>query len=62
MPVMSGHSQILPEKKAKRSHLSQINSEDSTDLFQGKDLLLLIPSGGLDLPIILLELGTGVKA
>lgn len=42
--------------------MSQVHSKDTTDLLEGKYFLLFVPSGALHLPIILLELGTGVKA
>lgn len=56
------HKDPVPEEKAKGSHLSQVYSEDTTHLLEGKYLLLFIPSGALCLPIVLLELGTGVEA
>ena len=52
----------LPEEEAERSHLSQVHSKDTTDLLEGKYLLLFVPSGALHLPVILRELGTGVEA
>lgn len=55
-------SNTLPKEEAKGSHLSQVHSKDTADLLEGKDFLLLVPSGALRLPIILLELGTGVEA
>lgn len=56
------HKDPVPEEKAKGSHLSQVHSEDTTHLLEGKYFLLFIPSGALHLPIVLLELGTGVEA
>lgn len=55
-------TKTLPKEKAQGSHLSQVHSEDTADLLEGKDLLLLIPPGALRLPVVLLGLGTGVEA
>lgn len=50
---------LLPKEKAQGSHLSQVHSEDSTDLLQGAHLLLLL---ALRSPAALWALGAAVGA
>lgn len=42
--------------------MSQVHSEDTTNLLKGKYFLLFIPPGALRLSVVVVELGTGVEA